>query len=156
MVTLFIVLVVTQPHAFVKNHRIVLGKKKSLLHMNYFYNRFPSPGTWQRDWEHPGNLTLKSSGIWLQNLHKTEETDSWKAEAKPCAHQDPGERSNDPTRDWPGCACECPGVSGRDVGGQWPVAGSGALNTTVLAQDLLKEVAIIFIIPTIVWSQVKQ
>ena len=83
MVTLFIVLVVTQPHAFVKNHRIALGKKKSLLHMNYFHNRFPSPGTWQRDWEPPGNLTLKASGIWLQNLHKTEETDSWKAEAKP-------------------------------------------------------------------------
>ena len=24
-----------------------------------------------------------------QNLHRTEETDSWKAQTKPCAHQDP-------------------------------------------------------------------
>ena len=31
----------------------------------------------------------------------------------------------------------------------------GALNTTVPVQDLLKEVAIIFINPTIIWSQVK-
>ena len=31
--------------------------------------------------------------------------------------------------------------------------GSGALNTTVPAQDLLKEVTITFIITTIVWQQ---
>ena len=29
---------------------------------------------WQRDWEAPGNLTLKISGIWLQNFHRTGET----------------------------------------------------------------------------------
>ena len=33
---------------------------------------------------------------------------------------------------------------------------SAALNTTVRAQDLLKEVAIVFITPTIVCSQVKR
>ena len=38
----------------------------------------------------------------------------------------------------------------------WAAARSGALSATVRAQDLLKEVAIIFIISTIVWSQVKQ
>ena len=27
------------------------------------------------------------------------ETDSWWAKTEPCAHQDPGERSSDPTRD---------------------------------------------------------
>ena len=27
------------------------------------------------------------------------ETDSWRAQTKPCAHQDPGERSSDPTKD---------------------------------------------------------
>ena len=43
-----------------------------------------------------GNLTLKASGIWLQNFHRTGETDSWRAQTKSCAHQDPGERSNDP------------------------------------------------------------
>ena len=40
--------------------------------------------------------------------------------------------------------------------GQWPAQGSGALNTTVRAQILLKEVAITFITPTIVWPQAKQ
>ena len=27
------------------------------------------------------------------------ETDSWRAQTEPCVHQDPGERSSDPTRD---------------------------------------------------------
>ena len=31
-----------------------------------------------------------------QNLHRTGETDSWRAQTKPCAHQDPGGRSSDP------------------------------------------------------------
>ena len=34
-----------------------------------------------------------------QNFHRTGETDSWQAQTEPCAHQDPGERSSDPTRD---------------------------------------------------------
>ena len=59
--------------------------------------------TWQRDWEPPGNITLEASGIWLQNLHRTGETVSWRAQTKPCVHQDPGERSSDPTRGWPTC-----------------------------------------------------
>ena len=37
----------------------------------------------------------------------------WRAQTKPCVHQDPGERSSDPTRDWHRLACEHPGVSGR-------------------------------------------
>ena len=45
-------------------------------------------GIWQRDWEPAGNLTLKASGIWLQNCHRTGETDSWRAQTKPCLHQD--------------------------------------------------------------------
>ena len=44
----------------------------------------------------------------------------------------------------------------RGVGQQWPVAGLGALSAAVPAWDLLKDVAIIFIISTIVWPQVKQ
>ena len=40
-------------------------------------------------------------------------------------HQDPGERSSDPTRDWARLAFECPEVSRGGVGGQWPAAGSG-------------------------------
>ena len=42
------------------------------------------------------------------------------------------------------------------MGQQCPVAESGALSVTGCAWDLLKEVAIIFITSTIVWSQVKQ
>ena len=38
---------------------------------------------------------------------------------------------------------------------QWPAVGSGALNTTVLAKVLLKEVSIAAITPTIVRLQVK-
>ena len=34
-----------------------------------------------------------------QNLHRTGETNSWRAQTEPCAHQDPGERSSDPRRD---------------------------------------------------------
>ena len=48
-----------------------------------------------------------------------------------CA-QDPGERSSDPIRDQARLARECPGVSGRGVGQQWPDSGLGALTTTVL------------------------
>ena len=33
-----------------------------------------------------------------QNLHRTGETDSWRTQTKPCAHQDPGERSSDHKR----------------------------------------------------------
>ena len=32
-----------------------------------------------------------------QNLHKTGETNTWRAPTKPCVHQDPGERSSEPT-----------------------------------------------------------
>ena len=71
-------------------------------------------------------------------------------------HQDPGERRSDPTRDWPRLAHECPGVSSRGLGRQWPAAGSGPLSEAVRAWDLLKEVATIFITSTIVWPQVKQ
>ena len=39
----------------------------------------------------------------------------------------------------------CPRVSGESIGQQWPAAESGTLNTTVHAEDLLKEVSIIFI-----------
>ena len=36
-----------------------------------------------------------------QNLHRTGETDPWRAQMKPCVHQGPGERSSDPTGEWP-------------------------------------------------------
>ena len=58
----------------------------------------------------------------------------------------PGERSSDPTRDWPRAARECPGVSSRGVGGRWLLqgwghcVGLGALSRAVRAGHLLKEV----------------
>ena len=55
----------------------------------------------------------------------------------------------------PDFACECPGVSGRVVGRQWPAVGSGALDTPVLVQVLWKDIAIIAITPTILWPQEK-
>ena len=38
-----------------------------------------------RGTENPRNLTLKASGIWLQNFHRTGETDSWRAQKTLCA-----------------------------------------------------------------------
>ena len=40
------------------------------------HNRLPDLGIWQRDWESPGKLTLKISEIWLQNFHRTGETET--------------------------------------------------------------------------------
>ena len=70
------------------------------------------------------------------NLHRTGETDTWRAQTKPCAHQDPGEWSSDPTRDWPRHTHECPGVSGRGECAWWPAAGSGVVSAPVAAWDL--------------------
>ena len=60
------------------------------------------------------------------------EIDSWRAQQN-LVHQDPGERSSDPTGDCPGLACGCPGVSGGGVGWWWPAAGLGALTVSVHA-----------------------
>ena len=89
-----------------------------------------------------------------QNSHRTGETDSWRAQTKPCVHQDTGERSSDPTRDWPRLSHECPGVSGTGMGQWWPATGLGELSAAVSA--LLKEIAIIFNTSTKFWPQVKQ
>ena len=59
------------------------------------------------------------------NFHRTRETDSWRVQTKSCVHQDQGERSSDPTRDWVRLAWECLGVSGRVLGWQWLPWGWG-------------------------------
>ena len=79
-----------------------------------------------------------------QNLHRTGETDSGRAQTEPSAHQGPGERSSDPIRLTQTCR-ECPGVSGRGVGQWWSAAGWGALRAALHAWDLLKELLIIVI-----------
>ena len=38
------------------------------------HSRFPTLETGQRGWVFPGNLTLKASGLWLRNFHRTGET----------------------------------------------------------------------------------
>ena len=40
-----------------------------------------------------------------QNLHRTEETDSWRAQTKACVHQDPGEGSRPHKRLTQACLC---------------------------------------------------
>ena len=112
------------------NQRTMIPKKFShCCERSRAHNIFHNLGICQRDWEPPGNLTLKASGIWLQNFHRSGETDASRAQTRPCVHQDAGERRRDPTIGWTKPACEYPGVSGRGVGQQWPAAGSGALNT---------------------------
>ena len=53
-----------------------------------------------------------------QNLHRTGETDSRRAQTEPCAHQDPGESSSGPAKARPRLAWECPGVSSGGVGSE--------------------------------------
>ena len=96
------------------------------------HNKFSNLGIQKRGWEPPRNLTLRASGFWLQNFHRTGEIHSWRAQTKPCVHQDPGKMSSGPTRDWVRLACEYSGVSGWGVGQQWPVAGPGTLTVAVM------------------------
>ena len=122
--------------------------------------RFSKLGIWQRNWEHPGNLTLKASGIWLQNFHRTRETDSRRTQIKPSALQDPEERSSDATRDWATCVWVSR-TSGRGVVQQWPSTGVGALNTTILGavacwhKSVWSRLPFTTITNTIIWSQAK-
>ena len=116
------------PQTAEQSHQNILA----LLKNSRTHNRFPNLGVWKRDWEPSENLTLEASQIWLQNLHRAGETDSWRAQTKACTHQDPGERSSDPTRDWPRLACECLGVSSGGMGRWWPAAGLGRLSAVWL------------------------
>ena len=91
-------------------------------------------GVQQRDWESPGNLTLKASRIWLQDFHGTggNRLHSWRTQTRSCMHQDPGERSSDPTEDWTRPKCWCWRVSCGGVGQQWLATGIRALTAAVL------------------------
>ena len=51
-------------------------------------------------------------------------------------HQEPGERSSDPTGDRVRLACECPGLSGGEVGGQF---GLRSNNREVILPQVLIE-----------------
>ena len=66
-----------------------------------------------------------------QNFHRAGETDSRRAQTKPGVQQDPGERSSDPTRDWPRLVHACPGASGRHMGGGGLLQGWGTQSSSV-------------------------
>ena len=90
--------------------------------------RLPNLGIRQRD-GNPGNPTLKDSGIWLQNFHRTgENRDARRAQTKQCAHQDPRKRNSDPIRR-PALAVACLWDRG---------SGSSSPGRCMLAQMLLK------------------
>ena len=107
------------------NLKTIIPKKFSHCCESYRpHIRLPSLGIWSRNWESPGNLTLRARRVWLQSFHRTGgNRDPWRTQTKSCAHQDPGERSSDPTRDGARVACECPGVSGESMAQQWHAAG---------------------------------
>ena len=75
-------------------------------------------------------------------------------------HQDPGERSSNPTKTDPDLPVSVQESRGG-IGQHWPAAGSGALNTAVLGANSTGispfggGLVTIAIIPAIVWPQVK-
>ena len=110
------------------NWRTIIPKK--VLHScegSTPHIRLPSLGILPRDWESPGNLTLKASGTWLQDLHRT----GGSRNKTMCA---PGPRGKEhcPYRRLSQTYRECLRVSCRRVGGQWPATGRRALVAAVL------------------------
>ena len=100
-------------------------------------------------------LILEARGTWLQNFHRTGETDSWRAQTKPCVHWEPGERNSISTETESDLSMSVQ-ESPVEAGIEWPAAGSEALNTRMPEQVLMKEVTISFSIPTIVWFRPKK
>ena len=73
------------------------------------------------------------------------DTDSWRAQTKPCAHQDPGERSSDRQETDPDLPVSAQGSPAEAWAGGGLLQGQRQLSMTVHKQDLLKEVASVFI-----------
>ena len=88
-------------------------------------------------------LTLEARGIRLQNFHTTSETDSQRAQTKPCVHREPGERNSVSTETKPDLPMSVQ-ESLVETCIEWPAAGSEALNTRVPEQVLKKDVTISF------------
>ena len=86
----------------------------------------PSEGT-----ENPQGIWLESQWDLITELHRTGKTDSWRVQQNlVCTRTQ--ERKKDLTADWVRLAGECPRVSRRATGWQWPAEGSGALTITAL------------------------
>ena len=93
--------------------------------------------------------------IELPELTETGETDSWRAQTKPCVHKDSGERSSDPKETVP----DLPMSVQESLAEAWVSRGllqDWGQSSSMHAWDLLKEVSIIFITSTIVWTEVKK
>ena len=73
------------------NWRTIIPKKFShCFESSRPHSRLPNLGIQQRDWEFPGNFTLKVIRIWLQNFHRTGETNSQRTQIKTCVPQEKG------------------------------------------------------------------
>ena len=95
--------------------------------------RLPSLGVRQRHWESPGNLTLMASGTWLQDFHRTGETDSSPGEHREHrTHHAPKERSSDPPGGWSRPTCWCWRVSCDSLDRQWLTVEMGTPAAEVL------------------------
>ena len=122
-----------RPHPTETDPDLPLGVRVSPAEVQVISGLLQGQGLWVQQtsvWHKPSwrrsPLTPPYS---YQDLHRNGETGSWRAQTKPFVHQDPGERRNDPTRNWPRLAHECPGVSGGGMGQWWrPSTGSGALS----------------------------
>ena len=87
--------------------------------------RLPSLEIQQRDWESPGNLAVRVSGIWLALAEDwgKQTLQSWTAETKFCRHQEPEKRISDPIGDWTKTTCKYWRASCGDVGQQGLTTG---------------------------------
>ena len=140
------------------NRRAITPKKVSRsCRRSRAHNRLPNLGIRQKDWVSLRNLTLKVSRIWLQTFLRTGETDSWRAQTKPWAHQDQEKGAVTPQETEPdlpvsvqeslvdGSTVACQVVRGTDY--------NSPGRPGMLAQVLLKEFAITAISPTIIWLE---
>ena len=62
---------------------------------------------YQKDVRTPREFDFGGQWDLITELTWVGKTDSWRAQTKRYVHQVPGERSSDPTRDWPRLVCEC-------------------------------------------------
>ena len=114
--------------------------KEVLAHLWRFWalHQTSHPGDPAKELAIPRESELEVQRDWIagfpqdwgkQRLH------SCRAQAKPCVHQEPGERSSDPTGDWAKPTCECWRVSWGGEGRQWLATGTGTPAAAVLGGD---------------------
>ena len=84
-------------------------REQLCLRSSWTVAKLLGPTTDFQTWESGKRTETWLEGIWLwrtgifdyrTSIGKFWNTDSWRAQTKPGVHQDPRERSSDPTRDW--------------------------------------------------------